>query len=46
MEWPEEFYEMHRGVGCPMCAEGRPDATPHGLFDRMTVPSAYNTFVR
>jgi diadenosine tetraphosphate (Ap4A) HIT family hydrolase len=25
MEWPESFYEMRRGVGCPMCAEGRPD---------------------
>ena len=31
MEWPEEFYEMRGGVGCPMCAEGRPDATPQGI---------------
>ena len=31
MEWPQEFYEMHRGEGCLMCAEGRPDATPHGV---------------
>jgi len=31
MEWPKEFYEMRRGEGCPMCAEGRPDGTPHGI---------------
>ena len=31
MVWPEAFFEMRRGVGCPMCAEGRPDETPHGI---------------
>lgn len=31
MEWPERFYAMRRGEGCPMCASGRPDETPHGL---------------
>jgi diadenosine tetraphosphate (Ap4A) HIT family hydrolase len=42
MEWPEEFYELHRGVGCPMCAEGRPDATPHGIrFFAGEVADAY-----
>ncbi len=42
MEWPEEFYEMRRGVGCPMCAEGRPDDTPHGIrFFAGEVADAY-----
>lgn len=30
MEWPEEFYELRRGEGCPMCAQGRPEETEHG----------------
>ena len=30
MEWPEEFYELRRGEGCPMCAQGRPDETDYG----------------
>lgn len=25
VEWPQHFYELKRGVGCPMCSEGRPD---------------------
>lgn len=42
MEWPQEFYEMRRGVGCPMCVEGRPDATPHGVrFFAGEVADAY-----
>jgi len=31
MEWPEEFYDVRRGVGCPICAERRPEATPLGI---------------
>ena len=31
MEWPESFYSLRSGEGCPMCAEGRPDETPFGL---------------
>jgi diadenosine tetraphosphate (Ap4A) HIT family hydrolase len=30
MEWPQSFYELRRGIGCPMCAEGRPDETRFG----------------
>jgi diadenosine tetraphosphate (Ap4A) HIT family hydrolase len=30
MEWPRSFYELRRGEGCPMCAEGRPDETKYG----------------
>ena len=29
MEWPDEFYALRRGEGCPMCAEGRLDES-HG----------------
>jgi diadenosine tetraphosphate (Ap4A) HIT family hydrolase len=29
VEWPDEFYALRRGEGCPMCAEGRPDSS-HG----------------
>src|SRR5690349_3788216 len=31
MEWPERFYELRRGEGCPMGAEGRPDETLRGI---------------
>lgn len=31
MEWPERFYEWRAGRGCPMCDEGRPEATGHGV---------------
>ena len=42
MEWPTSFYEWRRGDGCPMCAEGRPDATPHGVrFFTGEVADAY-----
>ena len=30
MEWPEEFYALKRGEGCPMCGQGRPEETPYG----------------
>jgi len=42
MEWPEEFRQVRRGVGCPLCAEGRPEATPHGIrFFAGEVADAY-----
>ena len=42
MEWPAEFYEVRRCVGCAVCAEGRPDATPHGVrFFTGEVADAY-----
>jgi diadenosine tetraphosphate (Ap4A) HIT family hydrolase len=31
VEWPNEFYELKRGEGCEMCAQGRPDVTPYGV---------------
>ena len=31
MEWPQRFYDLKRGDGCPICAEGRPEETPGGL---------------
>jgi len=31
VEWPQEFYELKRGEGCEMCAQGRPDETPYGV---------------
>jgi diadenosine tetraphosphate (Ap4A) HIT family hydrolase len=30
VDWPPSFYELRRGEGCPMCAQGRPDETPYG----------------
>jgi diadenosine tetraphosphate (Ap4A) HIT family hydrolase len=30
VEWPPSFYELRRGEGCPMCAEGRPEETRFG----------------
>jgi diadenosine tetraphosphate (Ap4A) HIT family hydrolase len=35
VDWPPEFYELRRGVGCPMCEQGRPQETAHGvrIFD-------------
>jgi diadenosine tetraphosphate (Ap4A) HIT family hydrolase len=30
-EWPASFYELRRGVGCAMCAEGRPEETRFGV---------------
>ncbi|MEP6973436.1 MAG: HIT family protein [Actinomycetota bacterium] len=42
MEWPPTFYDLRRGVGCPMCDEGRPDATADGVrFFAGEVSDAY-----
>jgi diadenosine tetraphosphate (Ap4A) HIT family hydrolase len=30
MEWSEQFYAWRSGVGCPSCAEGRPDVSAAG----------------
>ena len=30
VEWPPRFYELKRGVGCPMCDQGRPEELPSG----------------
>ena len=30
MEWPQSFYDLKRGEGCPMCAQGRPEETEYG----------------
>jgi diadenosine tetraphosphate (Ap4A) HIT family hydrolase len=29
--WPQRFYDLKRGAGCPVCAEGRPDETSGGI---------------
>jgi diadenosine tetraphosphate (Ap4A) HIT family hydrolase len=31
VEWPPSFYDQLSGLGCPLCDEGRPEATSHGL---------------
>jgi diadenosine tetraphosphate (Ap4A) HIT family hydrolase len=31
MEWPQRFYDRKAGIDCPICVEGRPDETPHGI---------------
>ena len=42
MEWPQSFYEMRGGTGCPICAEGRPDETRDGVrFYEGAVVDAY-----
>jgi diadenosine tetraphosphate (Ap4A) HIT family hydrolase len=42
MKWPASFYELKRGEGCPLCAQGRPDETEHGaLFFAGEVSDAY-----
>jgi diadenosine tetraphosphate (Ap4A) HIT family hydrolase len=42
MDWPESFYELKRGEGCPMCEQGRPEDTPHGArFFAGEVADAY-----
>jgi diadenosine tetraphosphate (Ap4A) HIT family hydrolase len=30
VEWPPSFYELRRGEGCPMCAQGRPEEDDYG----------------
>lgn len=29
--WPDDWDARVRGEGCPMCADGRPDASPYGV---------------
>src|SRR3954454_12174018 len=42
MDWPARFYDLLAGDGCPMCSEGRPDRTPHGVrFFAGDVADAY-----
>jgi diadenosine tetraphosphate (Ap4A) HIT family hydrolase len=42
MEWPESFYALKRGEGCPMCEQGRPVETEHGArFFAGEVSDAY-----
>jgi diadenosine tetraphosphate (Ap4A) HIT family hydrolase len=42
VEWPQEFYELKRGEGCPMCEQGRPAETPWGIrFFAGEVADAY-----
>ena len=42
MDWPESFYEMKRGVRCPVCAGDRPEAIPDGVrFFAGEVADAY-----
>lgn len=31
MAWPEDWDQLRSGATCPMCAQGRPDATPYGI---------------
>src|SRR4051794_17496588 len=42
MEWPRSFYDLRRGKGCPMCAQGRPEETEYGArFFAGEVADAY-----
>lgn len=42
MQWPQRFYDLKRGIGCPLCAEGRPDETSQGIrFFAGEVADAY-----
>lgn len=31
MQWPDAFYRLRDGDGCPLCADGRPDENEHGV---------------
>ena len=31
VEWPAAFYDRRAGLGCPLCEEGRPEATAHAV---------------
>jgi diadenosine tetraphosphate (Ap4A) HIT family hydrolase len=31
VEWPPDFYAQLQGTACPLCEEGRPEETPHGV---------------
>jgi diadenosine tetraphosphate (Ap4A) HIT family hydrolase len=42
VDWPESFYALKRGDGCPMCEQGRPEETAHGArFFAGEVADAY-----
>jgi hypothetical protein len=42
VEWPAAFYDRRAGVGCPLCDEGRPEATAHAVrFFAGAVSDAY-----
>jgi diadenosine tetraphosphate (Ap4A) HIT family hydrolase len=42
VEWPSRFYDWLAGDGCPMCEEGRPERTDHGVrFFAGEVSDAY-----
>jgi diadenosine tetraphosphate (Ap4A) HIT family hydrolase len=42
MRWPARFYEYRRGIGCPLCAPGRPQETQDGVrFFAGEVADAY-----
>jgi diadenosine tetraphosphate (Ap4A) HIT family hydrolase len=42
VEWPQSFYDLKRGEGCPMCAQGRPEETEYGArFFAGEVADAY-----
>jgi diadenosine tetraphosphate (Ap4A) HIT family hydrolase len=42
VRWPEDFYAVRDGVGCPMCAEDGPEDTGFGLrFVAGRVSNAY-----
>jgi diadenosine tetraphosphate (Ap4A) HIT family hydrolase len=42
VDWPESFYELKRGEGCPMCEQGRPEETEYGArFFAGDVADAY-----
>ena len=30
-EWPRNWAELIRGIGCEMCQAGRPDADRYGI---------------
>lgn len=30
-QWPQDWYELTRGVGCEMCNSDRPDEDKHGI---------------
>jgi diadenosine tetraphosphate (Ap4A) HIT family hydrolase len=42
VEWPAAFYAQRSGEACPLCDEGRPEETPHGVrFFAGEVADAY-----
>ena len=44
VEWPQSFYELRRGEGCGMCADGRPDELPWGT--RIFVGSVSDAYLQ